>query len=353
MSDKQNLQIASMGLDGDYSTVTNPTVTLNNDEKMPVLGLGTWKGKPGEVESSVQTALRVGYRHIDCAKAYQNQTGIGQALQELYKGGKVSRKDFWLTTKLWNTDHAEVKKNCLESMKELQTEYLDLYLVHWPVTPHVGPNLEPSMEKTWKQMEQLVEEGLVKSIGISNFSVKKIQDLLKYAKIKPAVNQVELHPYFRNEKLHKFCDEQNIHLTAYSPLGTPDSAALQNRGDQTPHLMSDPEVKKIADKHGKHTAPILIRWAIQNGTSVIPKATGESHIRGNLEALDIQLSKEEMEVISNLKTQMRMLVGAEWINPQGPYKNVVELWDGEVPEENLRLLKEKEVKPSSDTPTTK
>ena len=184
-----------MGLDGDYTTVTNPTVTLNNGEKMPVLGLGTWKGKPGEVESSVQTALRVGYRyasivscsapaaictwqgggcfvlrrrsglraagqscccsyrHIDCAKAYQNQTGLGQALQELNKGGKVSRKDFWLTTKLWNTDHAEVKKNCLESMKELQTEYLDLYLVHWPVTPHVGPNLEPSMEVSCLSMD--------------------------------------------------------------------------------------------------------------------------------------------------------------------------------------------------------
>jgi alcohol dehydrogenase (NADP+) len=175
-----------MASSSDYSTVHNPTVTLNNGEKMPVLGLGTWKGKPGEVESSVQIALRVGYRyrrhpiphthtclkrpradllrlvaaaafsfvltrmmlcrHIDCAKAYQNQTGLGQALQELYKEGKVSRKDFWLTTKLWNTDHAEVRKNCLESMKELQTEYLDLYLVHWPVTQHKGPALTPSMK---------------------------------------------------------------------------------------------------------------------------------------------------------------------------------------------------------------
>ena len=174
-----------MASSSNYSTVHNPTVTLNNGEKMPVLGLGTWKGKPGEVESSVQIALRVGYRyrhhvshlqvsggpcradllrspaaaaisfvltrmmlcrHIDCAKAYQNQTGLGQALQDLYKEGKVSRKDFWLTTKLWNTDHAEVRKNCLESMKELQTEYLDLYLVHWPVTPHKGPALTPSMK---------------------------------------------------------------------------------------------------------------------------------------------------------------------------------------------------------------
>lgn len=174
-----------MASSSDYSTVHNPTVTLNNGEKMPVLGLGTWKGKPGEVESSVQIALRVGYRyrrhldtshshmsrracadlrrsaaaafsfvltrmmlcrHIDCAKAYQNQTGLGQALHELYKEGKVKRKDFWLTTKLWNTDHAEVRKNCLESMKELQTEYLDLYLVHWPVTQHKGPALTPSMK---------------------------------------------------------------------------------------------------------------------------------------------------------------------------------------------------------------
>ncbi|DBA83694.1 hypothetical protein WJX77_001076 [Trebouxia sp. C0004] len=339
-----------MASSSDYSTVQNPTVTLNNGAKMPVLGLGTWKGKPGEVESSVQIALRVGYRHIDCAKAYQNQSGLGQALQELYKEGKVSRKDFWLTTKLWNTDHAEVRKNCLESMKELQTEYLDLYLVHWPVTPHKGPALTPSMKDTWQQMEKLVEEGLVKSIGISNFSVKKIEDLLQYAKIKPAVNQVELHPYFRNEKLHKYCDSKGIHLTAYSPLGTPDSAAMQNRGDQTPHLMSDPAVKKIADKHGKHTAPVLIRWAIQNGTSVIPKATGVSHIQGNLEALNFELSKDEFETISNLKTQMRMLVGAEWTDPAGPYKNVIELWDGEVPEENLRLLKERDAKNSSDTP---
>ncbi|KAL3131044.1 hypothetical protein ABBQ38_000362 [Trebouxia sp. C0009 RCD-2024] len=333
----------------EYTTVKNTYVTLNNGEKMPVLGLGTWKGKPGEVEASVQTALRVGYRHIDCAKAYGNQTGIGQALQDLYKEGKVSRKDFWLTTKLWNTDHGEVRKNCLESMKELQTEYLDLYLVHWPVTPHKGSELTPSMKDTWQQMEKLVEEGLVKSIGISNFSVKKVEDLLQYAKIAPAVNQVELHPYFRNEKLHKYCDSKKIHLTAYSPLGTPDSAAQQNRSDQTPHLMSDPSVKKIADKHGKHTAPILIRWAIQNGTSVIPKATGVSHIQGNLDALNFELTPEEFQAIGSLKLQMRMLVGAEWLDPAGPYKTAEELWDGEVPEENLRLLKEKEVKPSSDT----
>lgn len=319
---------------------------LNNGPSIPQVGLGTWRGKEGQVGQAVRTALRAGYRHIDCAKAYGNQAEVGDAFQTIFKEGKIKREDVWITSKLWNTDHKseDVIKGCKETISELQCDYLDLYLMHWPAVK--GEKMIP-IKETWQAMEKLVDEGLCKSIGISNFSVKKTEELLSYARIKPAVNQVELHPYFRNDKLHNFCKQHDVHITAYSPLGSVDSRSAFADPNAVPWLLEDPVVKEIADKHHKGPAQICIRWAIQNGTSVIPKATSEAHIRSNLDVLDWSLSGEEFDRLSGLGHQMRMVDGSDFVLPAGPWPDLMTLWDGELPEENQKayqMMKDQKAK---------
>lgn len=166
---------------------------------MPVVGLGTWKSPPGEVKAAVKHALRTGYRHLDCARIYKNEKEVGEGIAESIREGVVQREQIWVTSKLWNSDHAaaNVAKACAATLEDLQLDYLDLYLVHWPVTGEAGPSLSPPMSETWAAMEKLVAEGKVRSIGVSNFSLKKLRDMAPYAKIMPAVNQVELHPLLR------------------------------------------------------------------------------------------------------------------------------------------------------------
>eukprot|EP00884_Botryococcus_braunii_P000023 jgi/Botrbrau1/10020/Bobra.0012s0107.1 len=238
-----------------------------------------------------------------------------------------------ITSKLHNKHHAadDVRKGCQQILDNLKTSYLDLFLVHWPVSQNEGPSLQPPMKETWQAMEKLVDDGLVKSIGVSNFSVKKLEDLVTYARIVPAVHQIEVHPYFRNSYNVDFCHSKGIHVTAYSPLGSPDSATMQNRGESPPELLKDPVVAKIAEKLGKHPAQVLIRWAIQNKTSVIPKASSKSHLRSNLDVLSWELSAQDFKELSGLEYQARMVDGSMWLKPEtGPYKTLDDLWDGEL-----------------------
>mmetsp|Transcript_1237 Transcript_1237/g.1652 ORF Transcript_1237/g.1652 Transcript_1237/m.1652 type:complete len:265 (-) Transcript_1237:623-1417(-) len=210
---------------------------LSSGEKMPIIGLGTWKGKPGMVEKAVLEALKAGYRHIDCAAVYGNEKEVGAALKIAFDSGIVTREEVFITGKLWNTFHKpqHVKDALAASLRDLRLDYLDLYLIHWPIAfEFSGDELFPkdkdgnlkysedSYLKTWKAMEECVDEGLVKSIGLSNFNSVQIKQILSASRYLPAVLQVESHPYLTQEKLIEFCNEQNIAVTAYSPLGSPD-----------------------------------------------------------------------------------------------------------------------------------
>lgn len=316
-----------------YKTVPNQVyATLPGGAKLPVVGLGTWKSKPHEVENAVEHALKVGYRHIDCADAYGNHDEVGKAFKKVFDEGKVKRDDVWITTKLNNPDHepSGVEGHVKRFLKELNLDYLDCVLIHWPYQEGCkGKELKPSYRSTWEALEAVVDKGLVKHIGISNVSVKKWEDLLTYAKKPVVINQVELSPYWRNDKLHKFADSKGLHLSAYSPLGTPDSADSMGNKDR-PKLMDDPVVKELAKKYNKNAGQILIRWAVQNGTSVLPKSVTPERIEGNLAVFDWSLEEEDFKKLSSFKDQQRFLRGTLAIDPEGPYTTESELWDGEI-----------------------
>ncbi|KAK9861973.1 hypothetical protein WJX84_007934 [Apatococcus fuscideae] len=210
--------------------------------------------------------------------------------------------------------------------------------MHWPAQGpgYEGKTMDPSIKQTWAEMEKLVDEGLVAAIGISNFSVKKTKELLSYARIKPAANQVELHPYFRNSAISEYCKSQGIIITAYSPLGTPDSPAAgfaENVEAKKP--MDDPLINKIAKDLGKSPAQICIRWNLQQGHSVIPKSATDSRIVENLQVVDFTIPAAQMKELNGIEHQMRMLDGAFVCGPNTPYPTISDLWDGEVPQKNL------------------
>jgi diketogulonate reductase-like aldo/keto reductase len=223
-------------------------ITFNNRRKIPALGLGTWKSEKGKVAQVIEKAIvDFDYRHIDCASVYGNEKEIGRAFKKVFLSKKVSRNDLFVTSKLWNTKHHpdNVEKACKQTLNDLQIDYLDLYLMHWGIAFAPGSNLEPidkngmvktepvSIKETWQAMEKLVENGLVKSIGVSNFTVMMIIDLLSYAKIKPVINQVEVHPYNSQQELVDFCHKQGIQVTAYSPLGSSDLNSQRPIEDKT------------------------------------------------------------------------------------------------------------------------
>ncbi len=262
-------------------------------------------------------AIKSGYRHIDCAWIYGNEVEVAEGIAEGLKHAGLKREDLWVTSKLWNTFHQpeHVRPALEESLKALRLEYLDLYLMHWPVAfAHLQPlqktpknadgkvllddNLCNNQASTWKAMEPLVEAGLVRNIGISNFSPGRIKQLLMTAKIPPAVNQVELHPKNAQPELARFCKSNNIHLTAYSPLGS-----------QGTDLLENPEVVHIAESKGVDAGRILIAWGLSRGTSVIPKSVTASRIESNFGATHVHLSPQEMKTLDALDK------GQRYVNP--------------------------------------
>jgi len=304
---------------------------FRNNDDMPAFGLGTWKSAEGEVYNAVKTAIKGGYRHIDCAAAYGNEKEVGKALNELFQDGVVAREDIWITSKLWSNMHAreDVMIAIKQSLSDLQLEYLDLYLIHWPVAqkkevPFVSKaedfiSLEvlPN-ELTWKGMEDAVELGLTKHIGVSNFGPKALQQLITNSKIKPEMNQVESHPYFQQNDMLSFCKSNNIHVTAYAPLGSGDRAD-KFKAENEPKLLQDPVILEIAK--AKHATPgqILISWALHRGISVIPKSVNPGRITQNFEAQLVELSKIDMNKIAALDKNYRFLSGEHWLYAGSPY----------------------------------
>ena len=314
------------------------TYALSNGDQMPALGLGTWKSEPGEVYKAIRTAISVGYKHFDCAYIYQNETEIGAALSDAIMTGEVNREELWITSKLWNTHHRQTDvKECLNvTLKALQLDYLDLYLVHWPVAhqkdvifPQDGSGLvslrDIPLEETWKGMEEVQSSGLTRHIGVSNFSAKKITQVNQSASQKIEVNQVELHPLLQQKDLLDFCKKEKIILTAYSPLGSRDRIP-QMKAEGEPDLFEIPTVKAIAENHNCSPAQVLIAWAINRDTVVIPKSTNETRLKQNLEAASIQLSSDEINQINELDRHFRYVTGAFFALPGSDY-TLTNLWD--------------------------
>lgn len=309
-----------------------------NGDTMPAFGLGTWKSKPGEVYTAVRDAIKIGYRHIDCAAIYLNEAEIGNALKDTFAEGLVKREDLWITSKLWSNAHKkeEVIPALKKTLSDLQLEYLDLYLVHWPIAfksdilaPRTGSDyitLEqiPIIE-TWRGMEDALKAGLTKHIGVSNFSVKKLKELIALAFDKPEMNQIELHPLLQQKEMYAFCKNENIHLTAYSPLGSKDRHPSLKSADE-PSLFENPVIVSIAAKHKATTAQVLIQWAIQRGTAVIPKSTNTLRLKENFDAQVVKLTDSDMEEIGKLDRHYRFLNGENWTTNGSPY-TLANLWD--------------------------
>jgi methylglyoxal/glyoxal reductase len=270
------------------------TTTLLNGVKMPWLGLGVFKVEDGaEVVNSVKTALEIGYRSIDTAAIYRNEEGVGKAIAE----SRVPREELFITTKVWNADHGyeatlAAFDVCLE---KLGLDYLDLFLIHWPL-PSQGKFVE-----TWKALEKLYKDGRVRAIGVSNFKVHHLEEIMANCEIIPMVNQVEYHPRFNQRELHTFCKKHGIQLEAWSPL-------MQGG------LLEEPTLVEIAKKHNKSTAQIIIRWDIQTGVVTIPKSVKPHRIAENADVFDFELSQEDMDRINALNQDQRMFADPDDFN---------------------------------------
>lgn len=259
-------------------------ITLNNGISMPQLGLGVYKISDDEVIYVVSNAIETGYRSIDTAQFYNNERGVGEAI----KRSRVDRADLFVTTKVWNSHHGF--ENTLhafdESMEKLALDYIDLYLIHWP-TPMFDNYVE-----TYKALEKLYKDGRVRAIGVSNFHIEHIQRLLDECEIKPVVNQVECHPFLQQKELKSFCEKNDIYVESWSPLA---------RGG----VLNHEQIEKIAKKHGKTSAQVVLRWHIQENTIVIPKSVTPSRIKDNFQIFDFELTSEDMEQIAGLDCNKR------------------------------------------------
>ncbi|MEP0368573.1 MAG: aldo/keto reductase [Cyclobacteriaceae bacterium] len=308
-----------------------------NGDEMPIIGLGTFKSEPGVIKSVVKKAIEIGYRHFDCAAFYGNEKEIGQAFTEAMDEGLVEREDFWVTSKLWNNCHLrdDVMPALEKTMKDLNLEYLDLYLMHWPVAqkkkspfPSKAEDLlsweEAPLEDTWEGMEDGVDDGLVKHIGVSNCNSKVLQHIIDGSWIPPEVNQVEMHPFLPQLSLYDYCRSNDIIMTAYGPLGAP-YRSLEPSGKMSPTLIEDHTVLDIASKHQCTPAQVLIAWSISRGVSVIPKTTNEDRLRENFEAAEIKLDREDLRNLA-LLPKHRYVDGSAFTMSGSPYK-LTDLWD--------------------------
>lgn len=310
------------------SAPTHPsTLDLPDGGRFPAVGLGTWKMPKADAPGLVREAIRIGYRHLDCACDYGNEVEVGAGIAGSLKAGLCRREDLWVTSKLWNTYHEpkHVRAACERSLRDLGLDVLDLYLVHFPIALAYVPfdvryppewffdptAAQPVMKPvnvpyadTWGAMEELQRAGLVKRIGVSNLTISLLRDVLSGCSIRPAVHQMEMHPYLAQPRQVRYCQQEKIAVTAFSPLGAPSYVPLgMAKADDS--VLNDPVVKAIALAHGKSTAQTVLRWGVQRGCAVIPKTRQPARLAENLAVFDFALSAAEMDAISALDRHQR------------------------------------------------
>ncbi|KAI9494778.1 4-dihydromethyltrisporate dehydrogenase [Zychaea mexicana] len=295
-------------------------------DKMPLVGFGCWKVDPQDAEDTIYNAIKAGVRLIDGAGDYGNEIEVGRGINKAINEGVVKREELFVVTKIWNTFHAKenVRPTFEKQLKDLGLDYVDLYLIHFPVPlKHVaieaayppgwyqpGKSDDIEFERSpiqdlWREMEKIAESGAAKNIGISNFNVQLILDLLTYANIKPAVLQVELHPYLQQTRLVEWVQKQGIQVTAYSSFGPASFIQLTDDGKTAEPLLGHPVIKEIAEKHGKSTAQVLLRWSLERNVAVIPKSMNVERTKSNLDIFSFSLSKDEVAAIGKLELGLR------------------------------------------------
>ncbi|KAA6388815.1 MAG: alcohol dehydrogenase (NADP+) [Streblomastix strix] len=312
--------------------------TLNSGYKIPRIGLGTYQIKQTEAKQAIIDAIDVGYRHLDLAEMYDNQSQVGEAFREVFASGKVKREDLWITSKLWNTDHhpEHVEAACLKTLNDLQViKYLDLYLMHWPLCfIHDGksyfprdsegriiydPNPVP-LSVTWEAMEQLVDKGLVHSIGVSNVPESLLNDLWSTARIKPAVNQIELHIFLQQPRLINFCANLGVHVTAYVPIARAGQGTIARQGSEQQegdrdrvNIYKNSTIIRIAQKYKKTEVQIALRFLMQWGKgeniSAIPKTVHKERMAENFNIFDFELDEQDMKDLEQVDENARLSSG--------------------------------------------
>jgi len=309
---------------------------------MPAIGLGPFGSdhvSADEVAEAVKGASFVGYRHFDCASVYGNEDRIGKAMREIIEGG-VKREELWVTSKLWNDRHGEgdVFVSCKESLADLQLDYIDMYLVHWPFpnyhpplcdvasrSPNAKPYIHEIFMKTWRQMEKLVDMGLVRHIGTSNMTIPKLRLLLMDARIKPAANEMELHPHFQQPELFDFVRTNGIEPIGYCPIGSP-ARPERDRSPEDTVDIEDPVVVKIAKRLGIHPAVVCLKWAVQRGQTPIPFSTKRRNYLSNLKGVVGEpLADDEMKEIAGIDKNCRLIKGQVFLWKEG--QSWEDLWD--------------------------
>jgi len=318
-----------------------PVRKLRTGALIPAIGLGTFGSDhvaPGVVATAVYNAIRLGYRHIDCASVYGNEKEIGASLQRLFREGVVKREELWITSKLWNDMHGKAIDSCRRSLDDLQLETLDLYLIHWPfpnyhppgcdVTsrhPDAKPYIHEDYMKTWRQMEELADRGWVRHIGTSNMTIPKLELLLRDARIPPAANEMELHPHFQQPELFDYVVSHDILPIGYSPLGSPGRPERDRTPEDTVD-MEDRVIVEIARKHNIHPAHVCLKWAVQRGQVPIPFSVKENNYMSNLRCVtEDPLTEEEMGTIAGIDRNCRLIKGQVFLWKEG--QSWEELWD--------------------------
>ncbi len=319
-----------------------PQRKLYTGAKIPAVGLGTFgsdRFSAGQIAEAVLGAAQIGYRHFDCAAVYGNEKEIGVSLQKAMQGG-IKREELWVTSKLWNDKHAEedVIPACQQTLNNLQLKYLDLYLIHWPFPnhhapgvdvnsrdPHAIPYIHLNFMKTWRQMEKLVEMGLVRHIGTSNMTIPKLNLLIQDAKIKPAANEMELHPHFQQAEFFKYCIDNFIVPIGFAPIGSPTRPDRDKSPDDTVDIQ-DPVIIKIAKRLNVHPAVICVKWAVQRGQVPIPFSITPKEYLSNLKAAVVDpLTEDEMQEIKTIDKNNRLIKGQVFLWETA--KDWPDLWD--------------------------